>query len=113
MGLLLCISDVLFKPYCYWSARLSHIGIVGSVAFLLIYTAVVGVSISVHWLLIYCIGGSEIYFQFRSSEKVSDLMYGRAVIREGNPFVIVILFLCVDVVLSFFFVILFLKLCIR
>ena len=86
------VSDVFFVPCCYRSARLSHIGIVASVAFKLVYTAGVGVSISVQWLLIYCIGGSESYLQDRSSEKVSDLMYGRAVICGGNPYVIVILF---------------------
>ena len=79
-------------PYCYRSARLSYIGIVASVAFLLIYTAGVGVSISVHYLLIYCIGGLESYLQVRSSEKISDLVYGRGVICGGNPYVIVILF---------------------
>ena len=42
------VCDVFFKPYCYWSARFSYIGIVASVAFLLMYTAGVGVSISVH-----------------------------------------------------------------
>ena len=50
------VSDVFFMPYWYWSARLSYIGIVASVAFLLIYTAGVGVSISVH---LFNICGSE------------------------------------------------------
>ena len=59
------VSDVFFMPYCYWCARLSNIGIVASVAFYLICTAGVGVSISVHWLLIYCIDGSESHLQFR------------------------------------------------
>ena len=42
--------------------------------------------------ILYCIGGSDSYLQFRSSEKVIDLMYGRAVMCEVNPYVIVILF---------------------
>jgi len=42
------ISDVFFVPYCYRSARLSYIGIVASVAFKLVYTTGVGVSILVH-----------------------------------------------------------------
>ena len=43
-------------------------------------------------LLVYCVSVSEGYFQAGSFERVSDFIYGRAVVCEGSPLSIVIFF---------------------
>ena len=78
--------------YCYGSTGLTYVGIVASGAFKLVYSNGVGIFRFLCELLVYRFGGPEGYFQTGSFEKVGDLMYGRAVICEGDPFLITILF---------------------
>jgi hypothetical protein len=78
--------------YCYGSARLTYVSVVACIAFELVYTTGVVVSRFLCELLVYCVSGSEGYFQVGSFEKVSDFIYGRAEVCEGSPLSIVIFF---------------------
>ena len=77
--------------YCYRSTGLTYVGIVARVTFKLVYSTGVGIFRFLCELLVYCVGGTEGYCQIGSFEKIGDLMCGRAVICEGDPFPIIIL----------------------
>ena len=79
-------------PYCYQSIRLTYIGAVAGITFQLVYSTGVGVLGFLWELPVYCVGGTECYLQISMFEKISDLMYGRAALHEGDPFPITVLF---------------------
>ena len=86
------VTGMFSMSYCYGSARLTYVSIVACTAFELVYTTRVVVSRFLRELLVCCVSGSEGYFQVGLYEKVSDFVYGRAVVCEGTPLSIVIFF---------------------
>jgi len=84
------ITEVLLVACGYRSARLSRIGVFACIAFKLVDSAGVVIVRLLFQLLVNRVGGMEGYLQVSAFEKIGDFSYCRAIICEGDPFVIML-----------------------